>query len=281
MKPFYWLSCTFGEFTFANMTKHTEKIVEMRRKNPSLRRPDTLQYLMDAEYVEGSTLEEDTRRQNGSLKARALTNEEITTTSTVVFVGGFETTATALSYVTFVLAKHQDVQEKVREEVMEALSNSGHLDYETVNKKLKYLGQVVDETLRLYPPALTSVNRQAKEDFEFQGIKFKAGTCFMVSQYHLHRDPRFWPSPDVFDADRFAPENEASLKRLAHAPFGIGPRNCVGMRFGMLTLKYTIARLVQKYRLELGPSQMGEMKMGSHSFVSSPGRGPWIVLHRL
>lgn len=281
MRPFYWLSSTFGEFTFADMTMHTEKIVEMRRKNPSLRRPDTLQYLIDAEYVDSTSLEEDTRRPNGSLKRKALTNEEITTTSSALFVGGFETTSTSLGYVTFVLAKHQDVQKKVREEVMEAIAQSGHLDYETVMKKLKYLGQVIDETLRLYPPALISVTRQAKEDFEFMGIKFKAGTCFMLSQYHLHRDPRFWPSPDEFDADRFAPENEASLKRLAHAPFGIGPRNCVGMRLAVLTIKYTIARLVQQYHLELGPSQMGSMKMDSYSFVSHPGRGPWIVLHRL
>ncbi|KAH9371942.1 hypothetical protein HPB48_010809 [Haemaphysalis longicornis] len=57
-------------------------------------------------------------------------------------------------------------------------------------------------------------------------------------------------------AAKFSPENECSLKKLAFAPFGIGPRNCVGMRFAMLELKYTVARLVQKYRLELGPSQM-------------------------
>lgn len=70
-------------------------------------------------------------------------------------------------------------------------------------RKLKYLGQVVDETLRLYPPGLLFVTRQAKEDFEYNGIKFKAGTAFMVSQYHLQRHPQFWPNPDEFDPDRW------------------------------------------------------------------------------
>lgn len=279
IKPFYWLCFTFGEFTFLDMTLHTEKIVDMRRKDPSLRRPDILQNLIDAEYVESSTLEEDTRRPNGFFKSRTLTNDEITTTSTSVVLGGFESISTALGYIIFNLAKHQDVQQKVRDEVMEAIAHSGALDYETI-KKLNYTGQVVSETLRLYPPGLLFVTRQAKEDFDFHGINFRAGTCFMVSTYHLHRDPRFWSSPEVFDPDRFSQENEPSLKKLAFAAFGIGPRNCVGMRFSMLELKYTVARLLQKYHLKLGHSQKDTMEMDSYAFVSYPKNGPWIILRQ-
>ncbi|XP_077557710.1 cytochrome P450 3A14-like isoform X3 [Haemaphysalis longicornis] len=198
MRPFYWLCFTFGEFTFLDMTVHTEKIVDMRRKDPSLRRPDLLQNLIDAEYVESSNVEEDTPRPTGFFKSKTLTNDEITTTATSVVLGG-------------------------------------------------------------------SVTRQAKEDFEFHGIKFKAGTCFMVPTYQLHRDPRFWPSPEIFDPDRFSPEHGTSLKKLAYAVFGIGPRNCVGMRFTILELKYTIARLVQKYHLELGASQMSTTDIGGIS----------------
>ncbi|XP_077557709.1 cytochrome P450 3A8-like isoform X2 [Haemaphysalis longicornis] len=280
MRPFYWLCFTFGEFTFLDMTVHTEKIVDMRRKDPSLRRPDLLQNLIDAEYVESSNVEEDTPRPTGFFKSKTLTNDEITTTATSVVLGGFESVSTALAYIIFNIAKHEDVQERVHKEVMEAVKNSGSLDYEAVKKKLNYLEQVLNETLRLYPPGLLSVTRQAKEDFEFHGIKFKAGTCFMVPTYQLHRDPRFWPSPEIFDPDRFSPEHGTSLKKLAYAVFGIGPRNCVGMRFTILELKYTIARLVQKYHLELGASQMGTMEMDTYAFASYPGRGPWIILRR-
>ncbi|KAL1477475.1 hypothetical protein MTO96_035708 [Rhipicephalus appendiculatus] len=110
--------------------------------------------------------------------------------------------ATSLSYVTFILAKYPDIQEKVRKEVSDTISATGSLEYEVVINKLNYLSQVIDETLRRYPPALTSITREAKEDFEYNGTKFKAGTCFMIPQYHLQMDPRFWPSPEEIDPER-------------------------------------------------------------------------------
>ncbi|KAH6943278.1 hypothetical protein HPB50_018407 [Hyalomma asiaticum] len=158
---------------------------------------------------------------------------------------------------------------------------SGTLDYDTTMRKLKYLGQFVDETMRLYPPGLVFVTRRAREDFEYKGIKFKAGTGFMVSTYHLQRNPEFWHNAEVFDPERFAPENGASLRKAAYVAFGLGPRNCVGLNFALLIIKYTFARLLLKYRLELGPSQMGSMELGAHGMVSTPARGPWIKLYRV
>ncbi|KAH6943281.1 hypothetical protein HPB50_018410 [Hyalomma asiaticum] len=111
-------------------------------------------------------------------------------------------------------------------------------------------------TVRPPAPERRFVTRKAREDFEYNGIKFQAGTAFMISQYHLQRDPQYWPNPEEFDPERFSPENSASLRKTAHAPFGIGPRNCVGKRLALLSLRYTVARMLQKYRLELGPSQM-------------------------
>ncbi|KAK8774588.1 hypothetical protein V5799_010879 [Amblyomma americanum] len=281
MKPFYWFISLVGKFSFGDLGKETAKVIEMRKKDPSLRKPDLLQNLIDAEYVKNSEPTNGAQRTNGLIRSRALTTAEITSSSAVVFVGGFETTSTSLSYITYVLAKYPEVQERVREEVLEALSDSGSLDYETITRKLKYLGQVVDETLRLYSPGLLFVTRQAKEDFEYNGIRFKAGTAFMVSQYHIQRDPRYWPDAEEFIPERFAPENEASLKKTAYTSFGLGPRNCVGMRLGLLNLKYTVARLVQKYRLELGKSQKGSMEISAYGVVSAPGRGSWVTLHRV
>ncbi|XP_075546639.1 cytochrome P450 3A2-like isoform X6 [Dermacentor variabilis] len=214
-------------------------------------------------------------------KSSDVSSSAVASTATVVFIGGFDSTAATLSYIAFALAKYPDIQERVREEVLEALSQTGTLDYEIVMHKLKYLGYVVDETLRLYPPGLLSVTRKAKEDFEYKGIKYKAGTCFVVSTYHLHTNPQFWPNAEQFYPERFAPEDEASLKKLAYAPFGIGPRNCVGTKLALLIVKYTVAKLVQKYRLELGESQMGSMELAARSIVSAPGRGPWLKLYRV
>ncbi|XP_037506815.1 cytochrome P450 6B1 [Rhipicephalus sanguineus] len=281
MKPFYFLIHAAGKFRLQALSDETEKIVNIRRKDPSYRRLDMLQNLLDAEYSEEPMVSSSTPVPNGGFETRPLTTQEVVVNAATLFVAGFETMATSLSYVTFVLAKYPHIQEKIRKEVSDTISASGSLDYEVVTKKLDYLSQVIDETLRRFPPALTSITREAKEDFVYNGTKFKAGTCFMIAQYHLQMDPRFWPCPDEIDPERFSPENSSALNKCAHVPFGIGPRNCVGMRLALLQLKYTVARLVQKYRLELGGSQEGTMDMEAYCFLSAPSRGPWIVLHKL
>ncbi|XP_077557866.1 cytochrome P450 3A4-like [Haemaphysalis longicornis] len=279
MKPLYWLSRCLGENSFQNLNEQVAKIIHIRKQDPSLRKPDILQNLLDAEYVETEDSSEDSNLSNGSRKSRALTTEEIVTSASTLFLGGFETTATGLSYVVYALAKHPEVQERLRQEIADAVaSNGGVLDYETFMKPTKYLAQVVDEALRIYPPALTFVTRKAKEDFEHNGITFKAGTCFVVPQYQVQRDPRYWNNPLEFNPDRFAGAHDAILR---HMPFGVGPRSCVGMRVALMNIRYTIARLLQKYRLELGPSQKGTIKLSQYGMVSTPVWGPWIVLRRL
>lgn len=281
-KPMCWLAVAIGDFIFDAVTEQTVKIIEKRKKDPSLRKPDILQNLLDAEYVES---EAGTGTADGGkagvMKSRALTTEEVATSAATLFIAGYETIVTSISYLTFTIAKYPDVQERVRQEINDAVGEKGVLDYDTVMKKLTYLEQVMNETMRLYPPGLTFVTRMAMRDFEFKGKTFKAGTCFMVPQYQIHRDPRYWPRALEFDPDRFAPENEGKLKKMAFAPFGIGPRNCVALRMSVLKMKFTVAKLLQKYRIELGPSQMGEMPMASRAMVSTPARGPWIILHRL
>ncbi|KAK8774970.1 hypothetical protein V5799_010496 [Amblyomma americanum] len=153
-----------------------------------------------------------------------------------------------------------------------------HMIARTVRSRALTTEEVITSAATLFIAGF--VTRQAKEDFEYKGLKFEAGTCFMVPQFQIQRDPRYWPNPLEFNPDRFAPENEASIKKMAFVPFGVGPRNCVGQRIAVLQAKYTVARLLQKYRLELGPSQLGAMKMGSRAMLSVPARGPWIKIHR-
>ncbi|XP_075750715.1 cytochrome P450 3A14-like [Rhipicephalus microplus] len=145
---------------------------------------------------------------------------------------------------------------RVVEEDITKAGVSGKLDFETVTRRLVYLEQVIKETVRLYPPGLTFVTRQAKEDFAYRGTQFKARTCFMVPLYQIQRDPRFWPDPLQFNPERFGSENEAHLIKVAYMPFGLGPRNCVGKSMATLILKLAMAKLLLQYRLELGPSQM-------------------------
>nr|XP_037280430.1 thromboxane-A synthase-like [Rhipicephalus microplus] len=214
----------------------------------------------------------------------------------------YETIASSLSYLTFVLAKYPDVQEKVRQEVVDTISEQRtsvrafskqsfcsidrsfnlvkrvNWTSRLLQEDLVYLEQVIKETVRLYPPGLTFVTRQAKEDFTYRGTQFKAATCFMVPLYQIHRDPRFWPDPLQFNPERFGAENEAHLIKVAYMPFGLGPRNCVGKSMATLILKLAMAKLLLQYRLELGPSQMGEMQINSRAMVSTPENGPWVII---
>lgn len=210
-----------------------------------------------------------------------LTKDEVLLNACALFVAGYDTTSTSLSYLTYLLAKHQDVQDRVRKEINDAVSSTEELDYESVTRKLPYLSQVVNEALRLYPPVLTFVSRKAVNDFEYKGVHYKAGTGFMSPTLHIHRDARYWPDPLNFNPERFAPENEGSYHKVAYQAFGVGPRNCIGMRMAYMTLNLTIARLVQRFHLELGPSQEeGPLDLGCRAMVSEPAVGPWIVFRR-
>uniref|UniRef100_A0A6B0VED6 Cytochrome n=1 Tax=Ixodes ricinus TaxID=34613 RepID=A0A6B0VED6_IXORI len=285
--PLLWLNWIFGAFPVRKFAEHAAKVIRLRKNNPELRRNDILQNLIDAEYKElpttPKTVSERTKIMGtlGTHTMRTLRFEEVVMNTTLLFLAGFETTATALCYVTYALAKYPDVQERVRNEVNEALDGSGCLDYEAVTQKLKYLGQVVDEALRLWPPILTFSTRQAREDFEYQGIKYRAGTCIMAPTLQIHRDARFFADPMKFDPDRFSAENDGCFPKIAYQPFGLGPRNCVGSMLALLEITYTIAMMTHRYRWELGQSQKGEMPLDQYAMVSIPGRGPWIVFHRV
>ncbi|XP_075739244.1 cytochrome P450 3A24 isoform X2 [Rhipicephalus microplus] len=276
IRPLSWISLIAANLD--KVTRQMAKIIEIRKMDPLYRRPDILQHLLDVEYGGIDMADKDAWQKNGRVKSRSLTTVEVVNFAATIFVAGYETIASLLSYLTFVLAKYPDVQEKVRQEVVDTISEQGKLDFETVTRRLVYLEQVIKETGRLYPPGLTFVTRQAKEDFTYRGTQFKAATCFMVPLYQIQRDPRFWPDPLQFNPERFGSKNEAHLIKVAYMPFGLGPRNCVGKSMATLILKLAMAKLLLQYRLELGPSQMGEMQINSRAMVSTPENGPWVII---
>ncbi|XP_064474103.1 cytochrome P450 3A14-like isoform X2 [Ornithodoros turicata] len=270
--PLLWLHSKWGEYTFVNFSKQTSKVVELRKKNPSLWKADLLQGLIDAEITDP-----DVDKGN---KEKKLSSDDVCLNSTILFIAGFETTSTGLSYLTFNIAKHPDVQEKLRAEVLNALDESGNLDFNRT-MGLKYMKQVFDETFRMYPPVVAFTTRKAFEDIEYKGLKIKAGTCIMAPTYQIHMDEKHWPDPEKFDPERFSAEYREHSHPMAYQAFGIGPRNCLGMRLANLEIMYTAARMLLKFRLELGDSQKGEMKMGYYASVSFPASDLWIKLYKI
>lgn len=273
--PILWLNEKIGSFGFAAFNKETTKIVELRVQNPQARRPDLLQIMLDAS-------EQKSNANDASMKSKGnMTLLEVGVNTTMIMLAAFETTSTAISYMCYVLAKYQDIQEKIRAEVATAVEESGELNYESIMHGMKYLRCVVDETLRMYPPATVFTTRRAVNDVEYNGIKYKAGTSFLVPTLQIHMDPRYWPEPHKFDPERFLPENASSRPSIAYQPFGAGQRSCIGERLAILEIMYTIARMVQKYRLTLGESQKNDLEMSFFAMVSVPTEGPYIKFQRI
>lgn len=182
-----------------------------------------------------------------------LDDDDITQNAFVVLIAGYETTSNTLTLVSHMLVNYPEVQEKVRQELLAALGPDEEITYNTI-QKLTYLNCVIQETMRLYPPIFAFVTREAVVDKQYGKLKIPAGTAVMAAMEYIHRDPCNWEKPNTFDPDRFLPERRMGQNPLAFQPFGAGPRNCIGMRFAHMEMRFTLAHVLRKYRLEATPN---------------------------
>ncbi|MFE6174485.1 cytochrome P450 [Streptomyces sp. NPDC056464] len=165
-----------------------------------------------------------------------------------LMLAGVETTALALAWTLYEVARHPEVRDRVEEETGRVCGvrrpASADLD------PLTYVGRTVDEALRLHPP-VWQFPRQAIEDDVLAGRRIAAGTPVLISVYAAHRNPEQWDDPDTFDPDRFAPEISAERDRSAYVPFGGGRRQCIGKRMGLGLLRQAVATVHGRFRLSL------------------------------
>jgi cytochrome P450 len=210
------------------------------------------------------------RRQNGSdgsdllsmlLSARdeetgeAMTDEQLRVEVTTFLLAGQETTSLALTWTWFLLSQHLDVQRRLEAEIDAALDGRSPEYSDLVN--LPYTRMVIDEALRLYPPAW-GFSRQALSDDQLGGFLLPRGWLAFVIPYVLHRLPAFWRDPETFDPDRFSQEQNANRPKFVYLPFGAGPRQCIGNQFALIEAQLVVATLTQRYRLRLVPGHRVE-----------------------
>ena len=143
---------------------------------------------------------------------------------------------------------HKPTAERLREEVM-AICPSGNIKYDQLTE-LKLTQAVIDETMRLYPPA-PMLNRQCHEDVVISGREIKAGDNFLLCNYVMHRTERLWDNPLAFDPDRFLRDPSLKAKGAPYMPFGAGPRICVGAAFATMEAVMSLARLVRDYDIQV------------------------------
>ncbi len=164
----------------------------------------------------------------------------------MTFFAGFETTSTALTWTWLLLAEHPEVEQRMHAELDAVLA--GRSPSAEDLPKLRYMQQVFDETLRLYPSAFM-LARQPVGEQTLGGYRIEAKSAVFVSPWVVHRDPKLWPQPDRFDPDRFADEREDQRPRFAYLPFGAGPRLCIGKQLALIEAKLILATVAQRYRL--------------------------------
>ncbi|XP_013778269.1 cytochrome P450 3A19-like [Limulus polyphemus] len=227
----------------------TMKLIEERRKSNQQHSKynDFLQLLVDAQNLEtkdGEFLETGSDSKGKSNKLKALSEDEMISQCCMFFVVGFQTTSLTLSFILYNIAVNPECQEKLVQEIKEALQNQNECLHDTVCK-MNYFDAVISETLRMYPPAIFS-ERRATEDYVLDDADIVIPKDMIIHYpiYAIHHDPEWFPNPETFNPDRFLPENKDSILPYTYFPFGAGPRNCIGMRFAQLVLKICLLKIL-------------------------------------
>ena len=184
------------------------------------------------------------------LSAKEIRDEIIT-----IFMAGHETTSLALTWTLYLLSQHPAIETKLHTELRDVLG--GRTPRAEDVPKLRYARLVLDEALRLYPPAHT-LSREAIAADELGGHRIPAGATVYIVPWVLHRHRKLWDHPERFDPERFSPERSANRPKMAYIPFGAGPRICIGAAFAITEAILILATIAQRYRLHLKPGHSVE-----------------------
>jgi cytochrome P450 len=177
-----------------------------------------------------------------------------------------------LTWTFYLLAQHPEAEARLHEEVDRVLG--GRAPTYAQLAELKWTRMVLEEALRLYPPA-HSIGRNAVGHDELGGLPVRPGAHITISIFVTHRNPNLWPDPERFDPERFAPAAVAGRHRFAYLPFGGGPRICIGNGFAMAEAQVALATIAQRYRLRLAPGHTVE-PIGL--ITLRPKNGIWMTL---
>lgn len=212
------------------------------RRARGVRRSDLLGLLLDARDPETGEL---------------MPDDQLVDNLLTFVAAGHETTALALTWTFRLLADHPVVERQVLDEI--AATGSDFVREPHLVDRLVYTKQVIQEAMRLYPPAPLMVRRTARE-IQLGDTRIPAGRSVHVPIYALHRHRQIWSQPDTFDPDRFAPENQGIRDRYAYLPFGAGPRVCIGMGMALTECMVVLATLLPAFRMRATSSVMPDAR---------------------
>ncbi len=211
------------------------RVIQERRSSKE-QRNDLLAMLLDATDVD---------------TGEGMSDEQLRDEAITIFSAGHETSANALSWTLYLLSQQPEIAAKIRAEANEVFGDKVP-SFQDLHR-LNYTKQVVEEGMRLYPPA-HALGRENLSDDVLDGVPVAKGSVAFINIYALHRSPKYWEEPERFNPDRFAPEQVKARPKLTYMPFGAGARMCIGNHFAMMEMQLLLAMLVQKFNFRLDES---------------------------
>ncbi|XP_067671881.1 cytochrome P450 4V2-like [Haliotis asinina] len=283
--PWYWPSVLFN--TFGSGSEHdrclsilhrfTQKVISEKRQEFCCRKETEAVGTKEQEEVVGSKkrlafMDMLLHMSNDGI---TLSDDDIREEVDTFMFEGHDTTAAAMNWAVFLISSNTRIQQKVHEELDSVFGDSEEPATMENLKDLKYLECCIKEALRLYP-SVPSFARTLTQDAEIGGLVIPKDAAVVLLTSALHRDPRYFPDPEVFNPDRFLPENVKNRHPYTYVPFSAGMRNCIGQKFAMLEEKVILSTVFRNFTVR--PHQKREDLKPVGDLILRPGEGIFVTL---
>ncbi|CAG2106972.1 unnamed protein product, partial [Medioppia subpectinata] len=271
---------TFARNMIQNRRNGTERygdflqlFLDVERTDDQTSAPETIDGNEAHHLAEGKDERQAHTRALANVSERKLTEDEIVGQCFQFFTAGFETTANTLAYCMYELALNPALQVRLRDETRAVIDGqSGEVDCDRLSR-LPFIDALISETLRKYPPLLR-LDREVTQPVQLgdTGFTVEKGVLIQIPLYSIHHNQDYYPQPFTFNPDRFMPENKHLLIPYTYLPFGAGPRNCIGMRFGLLELKLVLTKMCQRFQINRLPATDVPVRFlkGRHVLLCEP-----------
>lgn len=283
-----FLPLSFFNMTSINFLGEVVKAAKKQRQdNTDKRRNDFLQLMLDAEANEEPSQEDgdckkQTKDEEKSSKKSILTEDVIVAQSILFLLAGFETSSTLLTFASYELALNLDQQKKLRKEILEVLEkHGGECSYQALSD-MTYLENVLSEALRKHPP-IARVDRTCTKQYTIPGtdVVINPGESVSVPIMGLHYDSDYFPEPEKFDPERFSQESKISRHSYVYLPFGSGPRNCIGLRFAIMSTKVAMVYILKDFEIQTCDKTEVPYEFSKFSMLLKPKNGIWLSFSKI
>ncbi|XP_042317332.1 cytochrome P450 4B1-like isoform X1 [Sceloporus undulatus] len=229
--------------------RHTEKVIQERKA--LLKDERELEKIQKKRHLDFLDVLLCAKDENGS----GLSDEDIRCEVDTFLFEGHDTTTSGISWTLYAMAQNPDHQERCREEIKDIAGKQKTLQWNDLGK-MTYTTMCIKESLRVYPPVPQVYRELNKPVTFFDGKTLREGSLISLNIYALHKNPKVWKNPEIFDPERFSPENTSHRHPYAFLAFAAGPRNCIGQQFALMELKLAVALTLLHFQVSPDPANL-------------------------